>query len=908
MREGRFAGLRDPGPEAVVPLRLSELLLFDFRPAASEDHARVAAERARTLAVSVPFLTASHILWGLTLLAVIIIRGEGLSWVSLPLAAIVALDAGLWAMLRPPSRPPHAKAVIAALYIAVSAGLWAVAVLVVNASGESGTLIVRAALVAGVAAAMAAFFAVPLLLILSAAVTVGCIALFSTDTPLLPIAGVALLPFGFLSVWRTREIVFSAQQRLAAEWEAKKARRFIAEFEGSGRGWFWETNADGAVTYLSEQLTSNLDLPPGGAVGSHFEDLLLVKHAEGSEDARRALSFHLAARFPFADVIVRAPGHEDTWWSLSGSPNFDQYGRFKGFRGIGTNLSEQRRTEAEQTKLARYDSLTGLANRAMMRSTLDEALANAAERRKGCALMMIDLDRFKQVNDTLGHPIGDKLLKQVAQRLEEVLGQDGQVGRLGGDEFEAILPGIAEETRLSDIAQRLIDEVSRAYTIEGYKVEIGASIGIAIAWPGKSYASALIKDADLALYAAKAAGRGTFRFFAQEMHSQAAERQTVENDLRDALGKDQLRLLFQPIVESVSEEIVAFEALLRWQHPTRGELMPLAFLAVAEDCGLMPRIGAWVLRSACAEAAKWPEHVRIAVNLSPAQFADRGLPSVVTSALASSGIAPDRLELEIGEGGFPADGAARARMLARLKGIGVRLALDNFGTGQSGLGHLRDAPLDKIKIDRSFIRGASDETSRNAAIVRAIVALAESLRMDTTAQGIETLEELALIRRLGCSQVQGFLFGKPVPAEDALAVAAASKPASEAVAFSRPPRHRLIRMGTLQHGGTDLPVRLRNISAGGAMIECERPIATGSTVTLDLEEAGRLDAEVRWSLRGQIGLKFAEPFELRRLARVRPGASGLKMMTPQYLDQSQPAVEGDERPRRGARSGGRARG
>ncbi len=507
MREGRFAGLRDPSPEAVVPLRLSELLLFDFRPAASEDHARVAAERARTLAVSVPFLTASHILWGVTLLAVIMIEGDGFSLVAMPLAGILAMDAGLWRLLRPAARPPHAKAWIAAAYTAASALLWAAAVFLLAASGEAETLIARAALIAAVGAGMAAFFAVPLLLVLSAVVTVGAMALINIHSPLVPVAAAAVIPFGFLSVWRTREIVYSAQQRLAAEWEAKKARRFIAEFEGSGRGWFWETNADGAVTYLSEQLSCHLGLAPDDAVGSHFEDLLLVKQADGSEDARRALSFHLAARFPFSDVVVRAPNSEDTWWSLSGSPNFDQYGRFKGFRGIGTNLSEQRRTEAERTKLARYDSLTGLPNRAMMRSTLDEALANAAERRQGCALMMIDLDRFKQVNDTLGHPIGDKLLKQVAQRLEEVLGQDGQVGRLGGDEFEAILPGIAEEARLADIARRMIAEVSRPYTIEDHKVEIGASIGIAIAWPGKSYAAALIKDSDLALYAAKAAGR-----------------------------------------------------------------------------------------------------------------------------------------------------------------------------------------------------------------------------------------------------------------------------------------------------------------------------------------------------------------------------------------------------------------
>jgi predicted signal transduction protein with EAL and GGDEF domain len=442
---------------------------------------------------------------------------------------------------------------------------------------------------------------------------------------------------------------------------------------------------------------------------------------------------------------------------------------------------------------------------------------------------------------------------------------------------------VDEEARLEEIAARLIAEVSRPYEIDGHKVEIGTSVGIAIARPGKAYASSLIRDADLALYAAKAAGRGTFRFFAPEMHAIAAERQMLENDLRDALGKDQMRLVFQPIVESVSEEIAAFEALLRWQHPTRGLLQPAAFLPVAEECGLMPRLGAWVIRSACAEAAKWPEHVRVAVNLSPAQVADPGLPSVVTSALASSGIEPGRLELEISEGAFPADGAGPAKMLSRLKTIGVRLALDNFGTGRSGLGHLRDAPLDKIKIDRSFVRGAEAKGSRNAAIIRAIVVLAESLGMDTTAEGAETLEELALIRSLGCSQVQGFLFGKGVPAAEAAALAAKSLPTTQAVGFSRPPRHRLLRNGLLEAGAEPLAVRLRNISAGGAMIESERPLAPDTPVLLDLEEAGRLEARVRWCQRGQIGLEFAQSFELRRLAPPKPGAAGLKMLTPSYL-------------------------
>jgi len=581
---------------------------------------------------------------------------------------------------------------------------------------------------------------------------------------------------------------------------------------------------------------------------------------------------------------LRAPAADDVWWSLSGSPNFDDYGRFLGFRGLGSNLSEQLRNEAEASKLARYDSLTNLPNRAMMRSMLDQALANADARRRGCALMIIDLDRFKQVNDTLGHPVGDKLLKKVAGRLTEVLGEDGQVGRLGGDEFEAILPGIEEEGRLSELARRLIEQVSRPYKIEGHEVRIGTSVGIAVAVPGKTLAEELIKAADVALYAAKADGRGTFRFFAREMHALATERQILEKDLRHALANGQLTLHYQPIVDSVSEEVVAFEALLRWNHPSRGLLPPALVIPIAEESGLMPRIGDWVLRTACAEAAKWPEHIRVAVNLSPVQFADPALAATVTGTLAASRLDPGRLELEITEAVFLADRAVTEATLARLRTIGVRLALDNFGTGHSGLGHLRDAPLDKIKIDQSFVRGAAERGSRNGAIVRAIVVLAESLGIDTTAEGAETIEELALIRRLGCSQVQGFVFARPMPADEALTLATESRPTAEVVGFSRPPRHRLIRNGRLLWQGRTLPVRLRNISAGGAMIECDDPLEPGTAVELDLAEAGTLPAEVRWCQQGQVGLHFGEEFALGKLARTRRKGGAPQMLKPEYLE------------------------
>jgi diguanylate cyclase (GGDEF)-like protein/PAS domain S-box-containing protein len=883
MRKGRFAGLSDKGQEAVTPPELAELLLFDFTPAADEDDDRAARERARTVQLSLPLLAGSHALWISVLIGGLTASGatNGLLFSTGLLVAVLLLDGLLWLGLKRAKLRPHQAMRLAGLHALATAALWFAAALVI--APEAQSLLVKAALVAGAGSAIAVFFTVPLLMILAVSTTFLVGTALPTDEPVLAIGGAFSLFLLCLGIARSRQFLFAARQRLALEWQAEKARRFVADFEASGRGWFWETNADGALTYVSEPLAAHLGLTAAELIGRRFEDVLLLDSGEG-DDSRRTLGFHLSARFPFADAVVRAPTGDDVWWSLSGSPNFDGYGRFLGFRGLGSNLSEQRRSEAEASKLARYDSLTGLPNRAMMRDMLDQALANADARRRGCALMIIDLDRFKQVNDTLGHPVGDKLLKKVASRLAKVLGEDGQVGRLGGDEFEAILPGIEEEGRLTELARRMIEHVSRPYKIDGHEVRIGTSLGIAVAVPGKTFAEGLIKDADVALYAAKADGRGTFRFFAQEMHALATERQILETDLRHALANDQLTLVYQPIVDSVSEEVVAFEALLRWHHPGRGLIPPTLVIPLAEETGLMPRIGDWVLRTACAEAAKWPKHIRVAVNLSPVQFADPALAATVTGTLAASQLDPERLELEINEAVFLADRKVTEANLTRLRGLGVRLALDNFGTGHSGLGHLRDAPLDKIKIDQSFVRGATAPGSRNGAIVRAIVVLAESLGMDTTAEGAETIEELSLIRRLGCSQVQGYIFAKPMPADEALALATESRPSAEVIGFTRPPRHRLIRNGRLLWQGRTLPVRLRNISAGGAMIECDSELEPGTPVELDLAEAGTLPAEVRWSQQGQIGLYFAEEFALGKLARTRRKGSAPQVVKAEYLE------------------------
>jgi diguanylate cyclase (GGDEF)-like protein len=891
MRVGRFSGLNDNGRGAVVPLSAFNLLLFDFLEARDQHDERVACDRLQSIAHAAPFLAVAHLICAAILILTFSRAGATPDpiYFGLPLGALLLLDLRLWRLTarRAQPRRPHRLTRLTGLYALLGVLLW---VTVIGACVQAGIgpsqPAARGAMIAGMGATILAFMSIPALVMISCGGAIAAATLFA-GIEVTAMASAFTTCLAGLSVVRARDAVLAAQQRLVDDWHAGQAGRFVAAFEESGRGWFWETNADGALTHVPEPLARELGRNQADLIGRPFAELLLVEDSGAAESDRPTLGFHLSARFPFSEVIVTPNGRRELCWSLSGSPTFDDLGRFLGFRGIGENLSEERRAQVMTSKLARLDSLTGLPNRAAMRATLDEALVNATSRKQGCALMLIDLDRFKQVNDTLGHPVGDVLLKQVAQRLTSVLGVAGQVGRLGGDEFEAVLPGEEEEGRLAALAERLIQQVSKPYLIRGNTILIGASVGIALARPGRTYAEQLVRDADVALYAAKAAGRGTFRLFEPEMQSHASERQMLLKDLEQAVAKSQLRLVFQPIVESASEDLAGFEALLRWSHPVRGQLAPAEFLAAAEESGLIDGIGEWVLRTALTEAATWPRHLRLSVNVSPSQLRSARTVAVVANALAASGVEPDRLELEFREDALLADSLQASEAVSALKGLGVRLAIDDFGTGASSLASIRTAPLDRIKIDQSFLRSARGERSRNRALLGALVTLAGTLDMDVTAEGAETLDDLDLVRRLGIGQVQGFLFGRPMPAGEArtLAAKAAALPAREA-GRTRPPRHSLIRTGTLHSGAASFPVRLRNISGGGAMIESDgESVAPGAEVQLALEDGLTIPAQVRWCDEDRIGLKFADAFDLGKIGRAKAApAPGLKMMRPAYLE------------------------
>ena len=647
-----------------------------------------------------------------------------------------------------------------------------------------------------------------------------------------------------------------------------RAEEILHDFEQTGQGWFWETDRRGMLVYVSPPIGELLGCKTGELTGRPLSDLF-VADPQGQEN-ERTLAFHLSARSAFIELAMRAaiPG-EERWWSVNGRPLYDTFGNFVGFRGSGHDLTEKRRSAEHASRLAHYDSLTGLANRLQMAQTLEKILAAPNIEHRACTVFLLDLDRFKQVNDTMGHPAGDYLLTQVASRLERTIGEKGRVGRLGGDEFQVVLPGRHRYEDLAALAVQVIRDLSEPYSIDGQRVMIGASVGVALSPDDGVTSEAIIRNADLALYAAKDGGRGRHHFYAADLHSDAEERRQLEQDLRDALAQGGLEVFYQPVVHTSTERITGFEALLRWNHPTRGPLSPAKFIPIAEDSGLITQIGEWVLRQACHHLALLPESVRVAVNVSPLQFANPALPAVITHALAAAQVNPARLELEITESVFLNDDENTDAMFAALKRVGVRLSLDDFGTGYSSLGYLKKAPFDKIKIDQSFVRGATITGSRNGAIIASIVSLAEALGMETTAEGVETLDELDLVRMLGCSHVQGYIYAKAISFDHACAML---ETGLTAIAIgpraARASRHTMLRKIVLDHSGQHYHGTIRNISATGAMVEGLWNVPPGTIFRIILTEGQAVTATARWCQDDRMGVEFSAPLALDDAGRI----------------------------------------
>jgi diguanylate cyclase (GGDEF)-like protein len=451
-----------------------------------------------------------------------------------------------------------------------------------------------------------------------------------------------------------------------------------------------------------------------------------------------------------------------------------------GWVATHNDITERRRAEAKIEYMAHHDALTDLPNRLQLYEQLRQLLART---RQGLhvAVFCLDLDRFKDVNDAHGHAVGDLLLKAVADRLRQCVRDADLVARLGGDEFAIMQAGASQPTDATSLASRLIEVIGAPYELGGEQVTVDLSIGIALA-PGDGLdPEQLLKNADMALYRAKSDGHGLYRFFEPEMDARMQARRKLEIDLRKAIANGEFELFYQPLVDMKTEYVTGFEALIRWHHPERGMIPPLDFIAVAEETGLIVPIGDWVLRQACAEAATWPSNVKIAVNLSPIQFKNKILLPSVVSALAASGLSPNRLELEITESVLLQDSGATLAVLHELRGLGVRISMDDFGTGYSSLSYLRKFPFDKIKIDQSFIFDMSNHDD-SLAIVRAVIAMGSGLGIATTAEGVETAEQFKQLKLEGCTEVQGYLFSPPRPAAEVKGLLASINPKLKAIA------------------------------------------------------------------------------------------------------------------------------
>jgi diguanylate cyclase (GGDEF)-like protein/PAS domain S-box-containing protein len=629
---------------------------------------------------------------------------------------------------------------------------------------DPGTQVIAASIIAGLSIGGLGLVVVPQCAIAWMSVfTAGLCGVLLLGRDTMPVAhmlsilfthGVAI--FGVLAVsrWAFHQLKTNADFGSQSE----SASLLLQEYEQRGVGWLWQVDSENRVTYISSRMVALLGRPANQLLGHSLPSLL----GGAGELGRRLLEKQAFTALEMELTTARGV----RWISIAGDPIIDTAGRFEGFRGVGSDITEIRQTQERLKHLANVDVLSGLPNRGRVRQLLGEALRSATVGNVPCAILFLDLDGFKPVNDTFGHPKGDAVLQAVAKRLCDEVGGEGTVGRMGGDEFAIVVPDAQSRRKVEQLADRIIRSIKEPYMIEQTEIRIGVSIGCAFGPIDGATVDDLILKADLALYEAKGAGRGIARYFSSELQSEQEDRVRLETDLRQALASKQFHLVYQPLVSARDQKLVGFEALIRWNHPKRGFVPPNVFIPVAEEAGLMNAIGDWVIEEACKAAASWPEPITVALNVSPKQIILPALPNTVSQCLARYKVPANRIELEVTEGVFLGDSGQTLDVLKRLRGLGVGIALDDFGTGYSSIGYLNKAVFHKLKIDGSFVREAGTRPE-NVAIIQSIVQLAKSFRMSITAEGVETAEDFERMRELGCDTIQGYLFGRPLPYERA---------------------------------------------------------------------------------------------------------------------------------------------
>lgn len=644
--------------------------------------------------------------------------------------------------------------------------------------------------------------------------------------------------------------------------------KLLDEVERSGLGWFWSTDAGGQLSYISAALAERIGLAAPDLLGQPMAALFVPVERDGQG---KPLALMLGAHKAFLGLTVRSARSckNDTDGAvlrLNGQPIFEADGSFAGFRGTGGDITEEYRRDQETARLARYDALTGLSNRYRMTHQIEAMLTAFKAARRNCAVMMLDLDRFKQVNDTLGHAAGDELLRQVADRLKRAVDRDCEIGRLGGDEFQLLLPDLDDRGVLGELAMRIVTMLRQPYSLAEGRCEIGASVGIAIAPHDGITCEEIVRAADLALYAAKNSGRGQYRFFSAELENETIFRRRLEENLGVALRDQQLVLRFEPIIEASSGAVRKLQAHVCWQHPERGEIDEEEFAEILEGSSHMGDVGLWAIRSACRQAAAWPDTLQVAVNVSIALFRLPDLASEVAQALHEAGLDPDRLDLEISEAVFVDKAEAVERALSSLARLGVHLTLNDFGSGYSSLASLRRAPYGAVKFGDAIL--ADDE--RRDALVASMASLAGALGMHPMASGIECADLLARLVSSGVRYVQGPVVSEPLDEAALLEKLAGGEwqiePSPDRTRRAR--RRTVFRKIQVIHEDCAYEVTLRNLSKTGALIQGLVHVPEGTQFVVDLGGGQLAVATVIRSQSDVQGLEFEQSL-------VEDGAGGL---------------------------------
>jgi diguanylate cyclase (GGDEF)-like protein len=657
--------------------------------------------------------------------------------------------------------------------------IWSLMPVLVFPDSDQGGAMMIATMTVGMICGGAFMFS-PLMQVAMAFVAVMCascaVALWRSDYPGSGTLALLLVVYMvvMVGVAYTNGRVFLGRLRAEAEVDRRKQLidLLLRDFEEHASDWLWEISPTGHLRHISARLAQSFGLPSRQLLQRSLVELLGAMVPPDDREAEAALAqlvSHFRLGQPFRDLELPVEvGHEIRCWSLTAKPLHDEQGRAAGWRGVGSDVTETRRSRDELARLANFDALTGLANRHMFSTELSRLAAQTGAPARPCALIFLDLDNFKHVNDSLGHAVGDQLLKRVGARLKACVSEGDLLARLGGDEFALLSWQHASHEAADVLSRRILSLLAEPCQLDDAIVEVRGSIGIALAPRDGRDPQSLLQCADLALYAAKAAGRNTCCFFEPDMAESARARVRLQHELGQALSANEFRLFFQPQIRLDTGEVIGFEALVRWHHSERGLIGPGEFIPIAEETGQIVPLGNWVLREACRQAAEWPSHLRVAVNLSAVQFRSSAVTDLVDEALARSGLAPERLELEITESALIEDHESAQNTLMALRSRGVRVALDDFGTGYSSLAYLKRFSMDKLKIDGMFVRSL-DKDADAQAVVTAIVSLARALRLETTAEGIETREQLVMLKALGCDDVQGFLISRPMPASDVAA-------------------------------------------------------------------------------------------------------------------------------------------